>query len=107
MERFERVLRALIIEEDINIQDIIKAIETVIPKTEQEKILIELCSYLGYDTTVSIVAYLSLTLKSAALNSNPLGAISLFNFINLTPPFQDLFSFPHLRSYLITFLNLS
>lgn len=51
MERFERVLRALIIEEDINIQDIIKAIETVIPKTEQEKILIELCSYLGYDTT--------------------------------------------------------
>ena len=51
MERFERVLRALIIEEDINIQDIIKAIETVIPETEQEKILIELCSYLGYDTT--------------------------------------------------------
>lgn len=51
MERFERVLRALIIEEDIKIQDIIKAIETVIPETEQEKILIELCSYLGYDTT--------------------------------------------------------
>ena len=51
MERFERVLRALIIEEDINIQDIIKAIETVIPETEQEKILEELCSYLGYDTT--------------------------------------------------------
>lgn len=51
MERFERVLRALIIEEDINIQDIIKAIETVIPEAEQEKILIELCSYLGYDTT--------------------------------------------------------
>ena len=51
MERFERVLRALIIEEDINIQDIIKAIETVIPEVEQEKILVELCSYLGYDTT--------------------------------------------------------
>jgi len=51
MERFERVLRALIIEEDINIQDIIKAIETVIPEAEQEKILVELCSYLGYDTT--------------------------------------------------------
>lgn len=52
MERFERVLRALIIEEDINIQDIIKAIETVIPEAEQEKILVELCSYLGYDTTL-------------------------------------------------------
>lgn len=51
MERFERVLRALIIEEDINIQDIIKAIETIIPETEQEKILEELCSYVGYDTT--------------------------------------------------------
>lgn len=51
MTRFERVIRALIIEEDINIQDIIKAIETVIPETEQEKILEELCSYLGYDTT--------------------------------------------------------
>lgn len=51
MERFERVLRALIIEEDININDIAKAIETVIPETEQEKILEELCSYVGYDTT--------------------------------------------------------
>lgn len=51
MERFERIMRALIVEEDINIQDIIKAIETVIPEAEQEKILIELCSYLGYDTT--------------------------------------------------------
>jgi hypothetical protein len=30
MERFERVLRALIIEEDIDINDIIKAIETTI-----------------------------------------------------------------------------
>jgi len=51
MERFERVLRALIIEEDINIQDIIKAIENTIDKSDQEKILEELCSYLGYDTT--------------------------------------------------------
>lgn len=51
MTRFERVLRALIIEEDIDINDIIKAIETVIPETEQEKILEELCSYVGYDTT--------------------------------------------------------
>lgn len=51
MERFERVLRALIIEEDININDIAKAIETVISKADQEKILEELCSYVGYDTT--------------------------------------------------------
>lgn len=51
MERFERVLRALIIEEDIDVQDIIKAIETVISETDQEKILEELCSYVGYDTT--------------------------------------------------------
>lgn len=51
MERFERVLRALIIEEDININDIAKAIENVIPETDQEKILEELCSYVGYDTT--------------------------------------------------------
>lgn len=51
MERFERVLRALIIEEDINITDIVKAIETVIPETEQEKILEELCSYVDPDLT--------------------------------------------------------
>ena len=51
MERFERVLRALIIEEDINIRDIIKAIENTINESDQEKILEELCSYLGYDTT--------------------------------------------------------
>jgi hypothetical protein len=51
MTRFERVLRALIIEEDININDIAKAIETVIPEVDQEKILEELCSYVGYDTT--------------------------------------------------------
>ena len=51
MTRFERVLRALIIEEDININDIVKAIETVIPEADQEKILEELCSYIGYDTT--------------------------------------------------------
>jgi len=51
MTRFERVLRALIIEEDINIRDIIKAIENTINESDQEKILEELCSYLGYDTT--------------------------------------------------------
>ena len=51
MERFERVIRALIIEEDIDINDIIKAIETTIDESTQEKILEELCSYVGYDTT--------------------------------------------------------
>ncbi len=51
MERFERVLRALIIEEDIDINDIIKAIETIVDESTQEKILEELCSYVGYDTT--------------------------------------------------------
>lgn len=51
MERFERIMRALIVEEDIDYSDIIKAIETVISETDQEKILEELCSYLGYDIT--------------------------------------------------------
>lgn len=51
MERFERILRLLIASEDININDIVKAIETTISEAEQEKILVELCSYLGYDTT--------------------------------------------------------
>ena len=51
MERFERVLRALIIEEDIDINDIIKAIETTVDESTQEKILEELCSYVGYDIT--------------------------------------------------------
>ena len=51
MGRFERVLRALIIEEYIDINGIIKAIETVIPEDDQEKLLEELCSYVGYDTT--------------------------------------------------------
>ena len=51
MERSERVLRALIIEEDIDINDIIKAIETTVDESTQEKILEELCSYVGYDTT--------------------------------------------------------
>ena len=45
MERFERVMNALIIEEDIDYNDIIKAIESVISDSEQEKILEELCSY--------------------------------------------------------------
>ena len=51
MTRFERVLRALIIEEDIDINDIVKVIETTVDESTQEKILEELCSYVGYDTT--------------------------------------------------------
>ena len=51
MERFTQVIRALVVEEDMTIDDICKAIETVIPETDQEKILEELCSYVGYDTT--------------------------------------------------------
>ena len=51
MTRFERVIRALVIEEDMNISDIIKAIESVTMESTQEKILEELCSYVGYDTT--------------------------------------------------------
>ena len=51
MTRFERVIRALIIEEDIDINDIIKAIESITMESTQEKILEELCSYVGYDTT--------------------------------------------------------
>ena len=45
MERFERVMNRLIIEEGIDYNDIIKAIESVISDSEQEKILEELCSF--------------------------------------------------------------
>ena len=45
MERFERVMNALIVEEGIDYNDIIKAIEFVTSDYEQEKILEELCSY--------------------------------------------------------------
>ena len=45
MERFERVMNTLIIEEGIDYNDIIKAIESVISDSEQEKILEELCSF--------------------------------------------------------------
>ena len=41
MTRFERVIRALVIEEDMNISDIIKAIETTVDESTQEKILEE------------------------------------------------------------------
>ena len=45
MERFERVMKALIVEEGIDYNDIIKAIESVTEDSTQEKILYELCSY--------------------------------------------------------------
>ena len=45
MERFEKILRTLIIEEDIDYNDIIKAIDFVISDSDKEKILEELCSY--------------------------------------------------------------
>ena len=45
MERFERIINRLIIEEGIDYNDIIKAIESVTSDYEQEKILEELCSY--------------------------------------------------------------
>ena len=45
MERFERVMKVLIIEEGIDYNDIIKAIESVTADSTQEKILYELCSY--------------------------------------------------------------
>ena len=45
MERFERIMNRLIIEEGIDYNDIIKAIESVVTDSIQEKILEELCSY--------------------------------------------------------------
>ena len=45
MERFERIINRLIIEEGIDYNDIIKAIESVTGDSEQEKILEELCSF--------------------------------------------------------------
>ena len=45
MERFERVIKSLIVEEGIDYNDIIKAIESVTEDSAQEKILYELCSY--------------------------------------------------------------
>lgn len=49
MERFEKILRTLIIEEDIDYNDIIKAIEAVTSDSIQEEILEELCSYADAD----------------------------------------------------------
>ena len=45
MERFERIINRLIIEEGIDYNDIIKAIESVVTDSMQDKILEELCSY--------------------------------------------------------------
>lgn len=49
MERFERIMRALIVEEGIDCYDIIKAIETTMDESTQEEILEELCSYADVD----------------------------------------------------------
>ena len=51
MERFERVMNTLIVEEGIDYNDIIRAIESVTSDSEQEKILEELCSYADPDLT--------------------------------------------------------
>ena len=49
MEHFEKIMRTLIIEEDIDYNDIIKAIEAVTSDSVQEEILEELCSYADID----------------------------------------------------------
>ena len=49
MERFEKILRTLIINEDIDYNDIINAIEAVTSNSTQEEILEELCSYADAD----------------------------------------------------------
>lgn len=53
MEHFEKIMKALIIEEDINYNDIIKAIETVTSDSTQEEILEELCSYADVNLTLN------------------------------------------------------
>ena len=45
MERFEKIMKTLIVEEDIDYNDIIKAIDFTISDSDKEKILEELCSY--------------------------------------------------------------
>ena len=49
--RFKSIMKALIVEEGIDYNDIIKAIELVTTKTTQEKILKELCSYVDLGLT--------------------------------------------------------
>ena len=46
-------MRTLIVEEDIDYNDIIKAIETVTSDSTQEEILEELCSYANADLTLN------------------------------------------------------
>ena len=53
MERFEKIMRTFIVEEDIDYNDIIKAIETVTSDSTQEEILEELCSYADADLTLN------------------------------------------------------
>lgn len=53
MEHFERIMRALIVEKDIDYNDIIKAIEVVTTDSTQKKIIKELCSYVDLDLTPS------------------------------------------------------
>ena len=53
MERFEKIMKTLIVEEDIDYNDIIKAIENVTSDSTQEEILEELCSYAGADLTLN------------------------------------------------------
>ena len=45
MERFKKIMWTLIFEEDIDYNDIIKAIDFTISDSDKEKILEELCSY--------------------------------------------------------------
>ena len=49
--RFKSIMNTLIVEEGIDYNDIIKAIELVTTKTTQEKILKELCSYVDLGLT--------------------------------------------------------
>ena len=53
MERFENLMKTLIVEEDIDYNDIIKAIEAVTSDSVQEEILEELCSYADVDLTLN------------------------------------------------------
>ena len=51
MERFKQVMNTLIVEEGIDYNDIINSIVLVPPRSTQEKILKELCSYVDLGLT--------------------------------------------------------
>ena len=53
MEHFEKIMKTLIVEEDIDDNDIIKAIESVTSDSVQEEILKELCAYADVDLTLN------------------------------------------------------